>query len=452
LTKRDYDLFVIGAGSGGVRAARMSAGFGARVAVAEERYLGGTCVNVGCIPKKLLVYAARFRGEFEDAGRYGWDVGGTAFDWSRLLRNKNREIERLNGVYEKLLLDAGAEIFRGRARIVDPHSVEIGGRFLRAEHILVATGGWPGIPEFPGREHVISSNEAFFLDRLPRRVIVVGGGYIAVEFAGIFNGLGASTSLVYRGPLFLRGFDREIREALAGEMRREGIDLLFNTNVSRIDRGPAGLTARFDGAAPREADLVLYATGRRPNTAGIGLEAAGVKLNGKGAVIVDEDLRSSVPNIHALGDVTDRINLTPVATAEGTALARTLFGGQPTRVDYGGIPTCVFSQPPLGAVGLTEEQARDRHGDIDVYRSRFTPLKHALTGSGEKTFMKLLVRRTDDRVVGAHMVGADAGEIIQGIAIAMKAGATKAQFDQTIGIHPTSAEEFVTMRTPAERA
>jgi glutathione reductase (NADPH) len=449
LTKRDYDLFVIGAGSGGVRAARMSAGLGARVAIAEERYLGGTCVNVGCIPKKLLVYAAHFRGEFDDAGGYGWNVGETAFDWSRLIQNKNREIGRLNGVYEKLLLDAGAEILRGRARLIDPHSVEIGGRVLRAERILVATGAWPAIPEFPGREHVISSNEAFFLETLPRRVIVVGGGYIAVEFAGIFNGLGAATSLAYRGPLFLRGFDGDAREALAGEMRRRNIELLFNTNVSRIDRGRTGLTVRFDDAAPRETDLVLYATGRRPNTAGIGLEEAGVKLDGKGAVIVDEDLRSSVPNIHALGDVTNRINLTPVATAEGSALARTLFGGQPTRVDYGGIPTCVFSQPPLAAVGLTEEQAREKHGDIDVYRSAFTPLRHTLTGRGERTFMKLVVRRSDDRVVGAHMVGADAGEIIQGIAIAMKAGATKAQFDQTIGIHPTSAEEFVTMRKPA---
>ncbi|HEY7841934.1 MAG TPA: glutathione-disulfide reductase [Gammaproteobacteria bacterium] len=449
MTKRDYDLFVIGAGSGGVRAARMSAGLGARVAIAEERYLGGTCVNVGCIPKKLLVYAAHFRGEFDDAGGYGWSVGETAFDWSRLIQNKNREIGRLNGVYEKLLLDAGAEILRGRARLIDPHSVEIGGRVLRAERILVATGAWPAIPEFPGREHVISSNEAFFLETLPRRVIVVGGGYIAVEFAGIFNGLGAATSLAYRGPLFLRGFDGDAREALAGEMRRRNIELLFNTNVSRIDRGRTGLTVRFDDAAPRETDLVLYATGRRPNTAGIGLEEAGVKLDGKGAVIVDEDLRSSVPNIHALGDVTNRINLTPVATAEGSALARTLFGGQPTRVDYGGIPTCVFSQPPLAAVGLTEEQAREKHGDIDVYRSAFTPLRHTLTGRAERTFMKLVVRRSDDRVVGAHMVGADAGEIIQGIAIAMKAGATKAQFDQTIGIHPTSAEEFVTMRKPA---
>jgi len=449
VTKPDYDLFVIGGGSGGVRAARMSAGFGASVAIAEERQLGGTCVNVGCIPKKLLVYASHFRAEFEDARAYGWNAGEATFDWDRLLENKNSEIGRLNGVYEKLLLNAGVEILRGRARLVDPHTVEIGGRTVRAGHILVATGGWPTIPEFPGREHVISSNEAFFLEHLPRRVIVVGGGYIAVEFAGIFRGLGAETTLVYRGPLFLRGFDAEAREFLAGELRREGIDLLFNTSVSRVDRGGGGLTVRFEDGTARECDLVLCATGRHPNTAGIGLEAAGVKLNDRGAVIVNEDLRSSVPNIHALGDVTDRMNLTPVATAEGTALARTLFGGQPTRVDYEGIPTCVFSQPPFGSVGLTGEQARDKHGEIAVYKSSFTPLRHTLTRKGEKTFMKLVVRRSDDRVVGAHMVGADAGEIIQGVAIAIKAGATKAQFDQTIGIHPTSAEEFVTMRTPS---
>jgi glutathione reductase (NADPH) len=445
---RDFDLFVIGAGSGGVRAARLSAGFGARVAIAEERYLGGTCVNVGCIPKKLLMYASHFGEEFEDAAGYGWTVGETSFDWNRLLENKNREIARLNGVYERLLRNAGVEIVRGRARLQDAHSIDVGGRTVSAERILIATGGWPVIAEFPGREHVISSNEAFFLDRLPRRVIVVGGGYVAVEFAGIFSGLGAETTLVYRGPLFLRGFDREMREFLAAEMRGKDIELVFNANVSRIDRGAAGLAVQLDGG-PRAADLVLYATGRRPNTANLGLEHAGVALNDRGAVIVDDELRTSVPGIYAIGDVTDRINLTPVATAEGTVLARTLFGGKPARVDYENIPTCVFSQPPLGTVGLTEEQAREKHGDIAVYRSTFTPLRHTLTGSGEKTLMKLLVNRADDRVVGVHMVGADAGEIIQGLAIAMKAGATKAQFDATIGIHPTAAEEFVTMREPS---
>jgi glutathione reductase (NADPH) len=296
---------------------------------------------------------------------------------------------------------------------------------------------------------VISSNEAFFLERLPPRVTVVGGGYISVEFAGIFRGLGAATTLIYRGPMFLRGFDREASEFLATEMRRRGIELLFDTKVRRVDRAGAGLKLELDGGVMRETDLVLYATGRRPSTAGLGLEEAGVALNDKGAVVVNEDLQSSVSGIYAIGDVTDRLNLTPVATAEGTALARTLFGGRPTRVDYSGVPTCVFSQPPLGSVGLTEEQARHSYGEIDVYRSKFTPLRHTLTGSGEQTLMKLLVRRADDRVVGAHMVGADAGEIIQGIAIAMKAGATKAQFDATIGIHPTAAEEFVTLREPS---
>jgi glutathione reductase (NADPH) len=446
---RDYDLFVIGAGSGGVRAARLSAGFGARVGIAEERYLGGTCVNVGCIPKKLLVHASHFSGDFHDAAGYGWTVGETSFDWSRLLDNKNREIARLNGVYEGLLHNAGVEIVRGRARLLDAHSIDVGGRTVSAERILVATGGWPVIPEFPGREHVISSNEAFFLERLPRRVVVVGGGYIAAEFAGIFNGLGVETALLYRGPLFLRGFDREMREFLAAEMRRKNIELVFNANVSRIDRRAAGLAVQLDGGGSREADLVLYATGRRPNTANLGLEQVGIALDDKGSVIVDDELRTSVPGIYAIGDVTDRINLTPVATAEGTALAQALFGGKPARVDYENIPTCVFSQPPLGTVGLTEEQARDKHGDIAVFRSTFTPLRHALTGSGEKTLMKLLVKRADDRVVGVHMVGADAGEIIQGLAVAMKAGATKAQFDATIGIHPTAAEEFVTMREPS---
>lgn len=446
---RDFDLFVIGAGSGGVRAARMSAGFGARVAVAEDRQLGGTCVNVGCIPKKLLVYASHFSGDFHDAAGYGWTIGEGAFDWSALIANKNREIARLNGVYEKLLRGAGVEIMHGRARLRGRNEVEVGGRTVTADRILIATGGWPHIPDFPGREHVISSNEAFFLERLPRRALVVGGGYIAVEFAGIFSGLGVETALAYRGPLFLRGFDREVRELLAAEMKRRGVELLFNRNVGSIERAAGGLRVRFESGAEQEFDLVLYATGRRPNTADLGLDSIGVSTNAVGAILVDADLQTSVPGIYAIGDVTDRINLTPVATAEGTALARSLFGGMPTRVDYSNIPTCVFSQPQLGNVGLTEEQAREQYPELDVYRSAFTPLKHTLTGSGARTLMKLLVNRIDDRVVGIHMVGDDAGEIIQGLAVALKAGATKAQFDATIGIHPTAAEEFVTMRTPS---
>ena len=444
----DYDLFVIGAGSAGVRAARMSAGFGARAAIAEERYLGGTCVNVGCIPKKLLVYAAHFSEDFADARAFGWDAPEASFNWTRLIENKNREIARLNGVYERLLVDAGAQLIRGRAKLLGPHTLDVAGKQFTAERILIATGGWPSIPDIPGRELVISSNEAFFLERLRARTIIVGGGYIAVEFAGIFNGLGVETALIYRGPLFLRGFDREVREFLAGEMRKKGIELVFNESIRRVDANGQGLTVTLNNGPSRNAGLVLYATGRRPSTAGLGLEAAGVRLDPTGAVIVNDQYQSSVPTIYAIGDVTNRINLTPVATAEGTALARSLFGGGPARVDYRDIPTCVFSQPSIGSVGLTEEEARAECKEIAVYKSSFTPLKHTLTGKDERTFMKLIVDPATDRVLGAHMVGADAGEIIQGIAVAMKAGATKAQFDATLGIHPTAAEEFVTLREP----
>ncbi|MBI2994711.1 MAG: glutathione-disulfide reductase [Gammaproteobacteria bacterium] len=445
----DYDLYVIGAGSGGVRAARMSASFGARVAIAEDRYLGGTCVNVGCIPKKLLVYASHYSSDFSDARAFGWDVPDPAFHWPQLIDNKDREIARLNGVYERMLGKADAELVRGRANVIDAHTVEVNGKRRSADRILIATGGWPSIPDIPGREFAISSNEAFFLKQFPKRVIVVGGSYIAVEFAGIFNGLGAETALVYRGPLFLRGFDRDLRECLAEEMRKKEVELIFNENITRIDKTGADLAATLSDGNARYADLILYATGRRPNTAGIGLEKAGVRLDDEGAIVVNDQYQSSVPSIFAIGDVTNRVNLTPVATAEGSALAQSLFGGQPSTVDYRDIPTCIFSQPSLSCVGLTEEEARDQYGDIAVYKSNFTPLRHTLTGSGERTLMKLIVDRATDRVVGAHMVGAEAGEIIQGIAIAMKAGATKAQFDATIGIHPTAAEEFVTMREPA---
>ena len=445
----DYDLFVIGAGSAGVRAARMSAGFGARVAIAEQRYLGGTCVNVGCIPKKMLVYAAHFSEDFADARAFGWGAQEPSFDWPGLIENKNREIARLNGVYERLLLNAGVQLIRGRATLLDPHTLDVAGKQYTADRILIATGGWPSIPDIPGREHVISSNEAFFLERLPARAVIVGGGYIAVEFAGIFNGLGVETALLYRGPLFLQGFDLEVREFLAVEMRKKGIELVFNDNIRRVDASGHDLTVTLGNGNSRIAGLVLYATGRRANTKGLGLETAGVRLDSAGAIIVNDEYESSVPSIYAIGDVTDRINLTPVATAEGTALARSLFGGRQERVDYRGIPTCVFSQPSIGSVGLTEEEARAEYKEIAVYKSSFTPLKHTLTGNGERTFMKLIVDCPTDRVVGAHMVGAEAGEIIQGIAIAMKAGATKAQFDATLGIHPTAAEEFVTMREPA---
>jgi glutathione reductase (NADPH) len=445
----DYDLFVIGAGSGGVRAARMSAGFGAKVAIAEDRYLGGTCVNVGCVPKKLFVYASHFHEEFTNARGFGWQVGESAFDWQSLLSNKNAEIARLNGVYERLLGEAGVNLLDGRATIIDPHTISIADRQLSAERILVATGGWPSVPDIPGKEHVISSNEAFFLEQLPKRVVIVGGGYIAVEFAGIFHGLGVDTTLLYRGPLFLRGFDAEIREHLAQEMRKKGINLEFETNVVSIEKSDQGLQAQLNNDKTVSADLIMYATGRHPNTANLGLEEAGVALDDKGAIVVNNDFHTSVTSIFAIGDVTNRVNLTPVATAEGTALARTLYNDQPTTVDYADIPTCVFSQPNLGTVGLTEEQAREKYQHIEIYKSTFTPMKLSLTSSDEKTFMKLIVDKTTDKVIGVHMLGPDAGEIMQGIGIAIKAGATKAQFDTTIGIHPTTAEEFVTMRTPA---
>lgn len=449
MSNYDYDLFVIGAGSGGVRAARMSAGFGARVAIAEDRYLGGTCVNVGCVPKKLFVYASHFAEEFHHARGFGWNIEGTRFDWKTLLTNKNTEIERLNGIYGKLLDNTGVVLFDGRATVVDAHTVEVNQKQYSAERILVATGGWPSVPDIPGKEYIISSNEAFFIEQLPERVVVVGGGYIAVEFAGIFHGLGVDTTLLYRGPLFLRGFDGEIREHLAEEMQKKGINLCFDTNVDEVREKDGSYELLLNNGEKMQTDLLMYATGRHPNTANLGLEETGIDLDNKGAIIVNDDYQTNVPSVYAIGDVTNRVNLTPVATAEGTVLARRLYNNQPGEVDYADIPTCVFSQPNLGTVGLTEEQAREAYKDIDVYKSTFTPMKLSLTDSEERTFMKLLVDKETDRVVGVHMLGPDAGEIIQGIGIAMKAGATKAQFDATIGIHPTTAEEFVTMRTPA---
>ena len=445
----DYDFFVIGGGSGGVRAARIAAGYGARVAVAEERYLGGTCVNVGCVPKKLLVYAAHFADDFDDAQGFGWSVGERRFDWPRLIANKNDEIARLNGVYRRMLEGSGVEVIDDHARLADAHTVAVGDDRHRAGHILVATGGWPVVPEFPGAEHAITSNEAFFLDSLPERVVVVGGGYIAVEFAGIFHGLGSRVAQLYRGPLFLRGFDDDVRAFLADEMRKKGVDLRFDSVVERIDKANGALTVVLAGGETIEADLVMYATGRVPNSQGIGLEAAGVALDAKGAVVVDDYSQTTVDNIYAVGDVTDRVNLTPVAIREGHLVAETLFNGNPSKPDHSGIPSAVFSQPSIATVGLTEAQARERFSEVDVYKSAFRAMKHTLGGRDEKTLMKLIVDRASDRVVGVHMVGADAGEIIQGIGVALKCGATKAQFDATVGIHPTSAEEFVTMRETA---
>ena len=443
-----YDLFVIGAGSGGVRAARIAAGFGAKVVIAEERYYGGTCVNVGCVPKKLFVYASHFSEDFEIARSFGWTLGKTGFSWKKLVKNKNREIERLNGVYKRILDDAGVGIIDGHAVLVDPHTVRINDRNISSRYILVASGGWPSVPEFPGNEYVITSNEAFYLDRLPKRITIVGGGYIAVEFAGIFHGMGVETTLVYRGPLFLRGFDHELRIYLAEELQKKGINVIFNTNIESIEKKKNAYTVHLTNHQSLVTDLVMYATGRKPNTANIGLEETGVKLNNNGAVIINEDYQSSVPSIYAIGDVTDRVNLTPVALAEGSVLARSLFTGQKQYLDYNNIPTCIFSQPNLGTVGLTEEEAREKYDEIVIYKSRFKPMKLGLSDSDEKIFMKIIVDKDSDRVIGVHMLGYDAGEIIQGIAIAIRAGATKAVFDSTIGIHPTAAEEFVTMRTP----
>ncbi len=442
----EYDLFVIGAGSGGVRAARMAASFGARVAIAEDRYLGGTCVNVGCVPKKLYVYAAQFGRGFEDARGFGWTGHEPHFDWATLRDNKKAEIARLNVIYRQLLEGAGAQLFDGRARIVDAHTVAVGKQHYSADKILIATGGWPHMPTFPGSEHAVSSNEIFDLHRFPQRLVIVGGGYIAVEFAGIFNGLGAQTTQLYRGPLFLRGFDDDIRAHAAEEIAKSGVDLRFGVNVQSIRRGAAGLTVALTDSSELQADAVLYATGRKAHLDGLGLENVRVDVSEHGTIVVDAEYRSSEPSIYALGDVTGGLELTPLALAEGMAFARRNFGGLEQPVDYDFIPTTVFCQPSIGTVGFTEEDARTKFAQIRLFKTSFRPLKHTLSGRDERTFMKLIVEVATDRVVGAHMVGPDAGEIIQGIAIAMRAGATKTIFDTTLGIHPTTAEEFVTMR------
>jgi glutathione reductase (NADPH) len=443
----DYDLFTIGAGSGGVRASRMATQYGATAAVAEMGPLGGTCVNVGCVPKKLLVYASHFHEEFRAAAGFGWTIADTSFDWPTLIANKNTEILRLNGIYESILGNAGVDIIHGRATVAGPNTVEVDGRKITARHILVATGNAPTLPKIPGIEYAITSNEAFYLEKLPERVLIVGGGYIAVEFAGIFNGLGMDTVQLYRRDLFLRGFDDDIRTTLRDEMIKKGVDLRFNRNIDRIDKDGDTLLATLTDGSTVSTDLIMYATGRNPLSQGLGLEAVGVQMQPNGAIIVDEYSQSSVSGIHAIGDVTDRINLTPVAIAEAMALTATLFDGRPTSPDHENVPSAVFSQPPTASVGLTEERARSAYADIDIYRSSFRALKHTLSGLDEKTMMKLVVDAQTDRVLGVHMVGPEAGEIIQGFATALKAGATKSVFDATVGIHPTSAEEFVTMRT-----
>ena len=444
----DFDLYVIGGGSGGVRGARMAAATGARVAIAEEYRYGGTCVIRGCVPKKLLAYASHFHEDFADAANFGWTVEGVRFDWPTLIANKDKEILRLEGIYEQLLTNAGVTIHKGHARLLDAHSVEIDGRTHTAETILIATGGAPVFPPGHGWEHGISSNEAFHLDRLPGRVLVYGGGYIAVEFAGIFNGMGSHVVQVYRGPQILRGFDDDVRNTLAGEIVKKGIDLRVETTIERIEKNADGLTVHLSDGGTETVDVVMAATGRNPNTANLGLDAAGVTLNDKGAVMVDAYSQTSQPNIYAVGDVTDRLNLTPVAIQEAMAFVDTVYRGRPRAMDHTNVPSAVFSQPPVSTVGLTEAQAREVYGPLDIYRSTFRPLKHTITGRDEKTMMKLIVERETQTVLGLHMVGLDAPEIVQGMAVAIKAGATKEVFDATVGIHPTAAEEFVTMREP----
>lgn len=449
----EFDLFVIGAGSGGVRAARFAAGFGAKVAVAESRYLGGTCVNVGCVPKKLLVYGAHFAEDFEQASGFGWSLGEANFDWATLIANKDREIHRLNGIYRNLLVNSGVTLMEGHAKITGPHEVEVNGQRHSAKHILIATGGWPQIPQIPGHEHAISSNEAFFLKELPKRVLVVGGGYIAVEFAGIFHGLGAKTSLLYRGEMFLRGFDGAVRKHLHEELTKRGMDVQFNADIARIDKQPDGsLKATLKDGSELITDCVFYATGRRPMLDNLGLENTGVTLDKRGFVEVDDLYQSAEPSILAIGDVIGRVQLTPVALAEGMAVARRLFKPDQYRaVDYNMIPTAVFSLPNIGTVGLSEEQAIEDGHKVQIFESSFRPMKLTLTECQERTLMKLVVDADTDKVLGCHMVGPEAGEIVQGLAIALKAGATKQHFDETIGVHPTAAEEFVTMRTPVNR-
>ncbi len=443
----DYDLFVLGAGSGGVRASRVAASHGAKVGICEESRVGGTCVIRGCIPKKLMVYGAHFKDEFENASSYGWNVESVTFDWSTLIANRDKEIDRLNQLYIGLLHDAGVDLFSSHGSIQDAHTVQMSnGTRVRAHNILIATGGMPSLPEIPGIENAVTSNEVFHLRSLPKQIVIVGGGYIACEFASIFNGLGANVVQLYRGSMILRGFDRDIQKFVYQEMRKKGVEIRLNCEVSKIQNRNDHLTLGLTNDITITTDVVLYATGRKPNTANLGLELAGIHLNDRGAVIVDEWSRSSVQNVYAVGDVTDRINLTPVALNEGLCFAETTYGNRPRRMDHINVASAVFSDPTVGSVGMTEDCARNEFGNIDVYLSTFRPLKHTMTGRDEKTMMKIVVAQQSQRVVGVHMAGADAAEIIQGIAIAVKMGATKAEFDATIGIHPTSAEEFVTMR------
>ena len=448
----EVDLFVIGAGSGGVRAARIASGYGARVMIAEEYRVGGTCVIRGCVPKKLLVYASRFAEEFEDAAGFGWTVPEPTFDWATLIANKDREIARLEAAYTTNLERAKVKIVKSRAVIVDPHTIKLTatGETVRAKHILIATGGAPSLgKDIEGHDHVISSNEAFHLKELPKRILIQGGGYIAVEFAGIFNGLGSEVTLVYRGENILRGFDDDVRNHLRAEMEKRGIKIITKKIVEGIEKVDHGLDVKLSDHEQIMVDTVMFATGRRPNVKGLGLETAGVKLTEAGAIAVNEMSQTSVPHIYAVGDVTDRIALTPVAIREGHAFADTVFGGKPTPVDHTNVPTAVFSEPEVGVIGLTEAQACEQLAKVDIYKTTFRPMKATLSGRDTRTFMKLMVDGATDRVVGCHIVGPDAGEMIQLIGIAVKMKATKADFDATMAVHPTAAEELVTMREKA---
>jgi glutathione reductase (NADPH) len=444
----DFDLFTIGAGSGGIRASRRAAALGARVAVAEQRFLGGTCVNIGCIPKKLLSYAAHFKKDLEDARSYGWSFGQPAFDWRTLLDAKNKEVERLNDVYRNLLNQSGIELIWGRATITGPHTVEVDGRTFTSKYILVATGGRPTVPDIEGAQYCITSDEAFYLDTLPERVVVVGGGYIAVEFASIFNGLGIDTTLVYRGDRLLKHFDADLGHFLAEQMATQGVRIRFGTEIRKIERDGTTLSCLTGDGERLSCNTVLQATGRVPNTTGLGLESVGVALAPNAAILVDDTFRTSQPSIYAVGDVIHRMQLTPVALAEGALVADRLFNGGSEPMDYSGVPTAIFSHPNVATVGMSEEQAIERGHNVDLYRSIFTPLKHTLSSSlrSNKVLLKLVVDRESDRVLGVHMVGDDAGEILQGFAVAIRCKATKGQLDATVGIHPTIAEEFVTMR------
>ena len=448
----EVDLFIIGAGSGGVRAARIAAGHGARVTIAEEYRVGGTCVIRGCVPKKLLVYASRFAREFEDAAGFGWTLPAPAFDWPTLIANKDQEIARLEAAYTANLDKAGVKIVKSRAVLDDPHTVRLAtGERVKAAHILVATGAAPQRPAIPGIEHVITSNEAFHLPFLPRRILVQGGGYIAIEFACIFAGLGAEVTLVYRGDNILRGFDDDVRSHLRGELEKSGITVITGRTVAAVEHSGHAYPVRLSDGRWMDVDKVMFALGRAPNVAGLGLEAAGVSIASSGAVVVDAYSRTRVPHIYAIGDVTNRINLTPVAIREGHAFADTVFGGRPTAVDHRNVPTAVFSEPEVGVVGLTEAQAREQFPRVDIYKATFRPLKATLSGSHTRVLMKLVVDGTSDRVLGCHIVGEAAAEMIQTLAIAVKMGATKADFDTTLALHPTAAEELVTMRTPTAR-